>query len=301
MLKEFEINASTKILCVIGDPIAHSMSPLMHNSAIQDLKINYSYIAFHVKNDQLKKAIDGMRAFQIQGMNVTIPHKLSVIPFLDEIDPLANQIGAINTIKNVDGRLIGRNTDGEAAIQAISDAGITLKNKKVVIIGTGGAARAIAFYMAKETQEITLINRSQPSMQLLKENLEKYYSITIKSRLQSDPCNKALIADADILINTTPIGMIPKIEESPIPAEWMHNKLFVFDIVYNPMNTKLLQNAHQCGCATLGGLDMLINQGALAFEWWTSKKPNRQLMKQRVLEYIAQKNHKKEEIIHENQ
>jgi shikimate dehydrogenase len=254
-----------------------------------------------VKNDQLKKAIDGMRAFQIQGMNVTIPHKLAIMPFLDEIDPLAKQIGAINTIKNMDGRLIGRNTDGEAAIQAILEAGITLKNKKVVIIGTGGAARAIAFYMAKETEYITLINRSQPSMQKLKENLEKYYAFPIKTSLQNDPCNKGIMAEADILINTTPIGMIPKIEESPILAEYLHHKLFVFDIVYNPMNTKLLQQARECGCKTLGGLDMLINQGALAFEWWTGKKPNRQLMKQRVMEYIAQKNQQKEEIIHENQ
>ena len=279
------LTSKTKILCIIGNPIEHSMSVTMHNAAIQKLGLDYLYVAFKVLQDDLLNAINGIKSLNIKGASVTIPHKISVMKYLDKIEPMAKKIGAINTIKNENGILIGRNTDGEGFLNSIIESGYNLKNKKIVLFGAGGAARACAFYLAKEVAGITIINRSNKKMNDLISKLKFYYEIPIKGIDLSKSENiKKEIEDSDILVNTTPVGMHPDVNESSVKQSWLHPNLFVVDIIYSPIQTKLLQEASSIGCNVLSGVDMLVNQGIVAFKWWTGVSPDKKLMKNVVLD-----------------
>ncbi|MFW9873810.1 MAG: shikimate dehydrogenase [Candidatus Thorarchaeota archaeon] len=289
MIRKDLINPYTKVLCVIGFPIEHSMSPIMHNAAINELNLNYIYLAFNIHPKNLKFAVKGFRTFNIKGINVTIPFKQKIIGYLDEIEPLAQKIGAINAIKNDNGYLIGKNIDGEGAMKAISDAGYSISGKDILLLGAGGAGRALAFIIAKDANRIVIANRTEKKAIKLANDIKKYYNINVKGKNNSLDVLKAESKKADILINTTPIGMHPNIEESPIPSKFLHDGLIVFDIVYNPLETKLMKEAAEIGCKVLGGLDMLVNQGVLAFEWWTGKTPNSQLMKSKIIKYLRLK------------
>ena len=281
------LTSKTKIICIIGNPIEHSMSVAMHNAAIQKLGIDYIYIAFNVFPKDLPNAINGFRSLNIKGASVTIPHKISVMKYLDKIEPMAKNIGAINTIKNENGILIGRNTDGEGFLKSIKESGYNLKNKKIVLFGAGGAARACAFYLAKEVGEITIINRSNNRSNDLISKLEANYEISIKSiNLSKSEDIRKEIEDSDMLVNTTPVGMYPNINESLIKQSWLHPNLFVVDIIYSPIQTKLLQQASSIGCKVLSGVDMLVNQGIIAFKWWTGFSPDKKLMKKVVLDEL---------------
>jgi shikimate dehydrogenase len=280
------INSETKILCVIGHPIKHSMSPIMHNVALQDLGLNYVYLAFDIKTDELKNAINGIKTLDIKGINVTIPHKETIIQHLDEIDSLAEKIGAINAIKNEKGKLIGKNTDVFGAQSALKDSGFKLKNKKVMIIGAGGAAKAISYSLGEEIDKLLILNRTKSRAIKLAEELVEKGNLPVVGTDLTENILKKEIGTIDLLINTTPVGMFPNIEKSPIPKKLIHEGIFVFDIIYNPLETKLIKDAKERGCKTLGGLDMLVNQGALAFEWWTAKVPNKKLMKEKVKEFM---------------
>lgn len=292
--KFLRLTAKSQILAVIGDPIEHSMSPTMHNAALNALDLDYVYIAFHVKPDQLKTACDGFRALNIQGINVTIPHKVNIMPFLDEIDPIAQGIGAINTIKNENGRLIARNTDGEGMLKALNEAGFNPSSKKIFIIGAGGAARAISFMLGTKAKEIVLTDIYLEVAEKLKKNLTDFFSKpSLKEKLGYTPTPKFRtvpytkielqkeIHNSQLLINASPIGMHPD-HNNKSPLDGMEvilpKGLFVFDCVYNPFETKLLKEAKQQGCNTLEGIYMLVNQGAIAFEWWTGKQPDTKLM-----------------------
>jgi len=286
MLKKPYITARTNVLCVIGHPIEHSMSPIMHNAALKDLSLDYVYIAFNIPPNDLKKAVLGFKMFNIKGINVTIPFKENIIPYLDEIDPLAEKIGAVNTIKNEGKILIGKNTDASGAKKALLDAGCEITGKKALILGAGGAAKAVSFAISEELDAVYIANRTEKRAIKLAKDLTNKTTIKAVGKNMSNNTLKNLVNDVDILINTTPLGMYPDIEKSPISEEMLHNNLFVFDIVYNPLETRLLREARKIGCKTLGGLDMFVNQGALAFEWWTGKKPNLNLMKEKVVEYL---------------
>ena len=278
------LTSKTKTLCIIGNPIEHSMSVTMHNAAIQNLGIDYLYVAFNVFPIDLPNAINGFRSLNIKGASVTIPHKISAMKYLDKIEPMAKNIGAINTIKNEDGILIGRNTDGEGFLKSIKESGYNLKNKKIVLFGAGGAARACAFYLAKEVNKITIINRSNTGMNDLISKLKANYKISIKGiNLSKSEDIKKEIKESDMIVNTTPVGMYPNVNESPVKQSWMHPNLFVVDIIYSPIQTKLLQEASSIGCNVLSGVNMLVNQGIIAFEWWTGVSPDKKLMKQVVL------------------
>ena len=278
------LTSKTKTLCIIGNPIEHSMSVTMHNAAIQNLGIDYLYVAFNVFPIDLPNAINGFRSLNIKGASVTIPHKISAMKYLDKIEPMAKNIGAINTIKNDNGILIGRNTDGEGFLKSIKESGYNLKNKKIVLFGAGGAARACAFYLAKEVNKITIINRSNTGMNDLISKLKANYKISIKGiNLSKSEDIKKEIKESDMIVNTTPVGMYPNVNESPVKQSWMHPNLFVVDIIYSPIQTKLLQEASSIGCNVLSGVDMLVNQGIIAFEWWTGVSPDKKLMKQVVL------------------
>jgi len=289
MLKKPYITARTNVLCVIGHPIEHSMSPIMHNAALKDLSLDYVYVAFNIPPNDLKKAVLGFKMFSIKGINVTIPHKENIIPYLDEIDPLAEKIGAVNTIKNEGKYLIGKNTDASGAKKALLDAGCEIAGKKALILGAGGAAKAVSFAISEDLDAVYIANRTEKRAIKLAKDLTNKTTIKAVGKNMSINTLKNLVNDVDILINTTPLGMYPDIDGSPISEEILHSNLFVFDIVYNPLETRLLKEARKIGCKTLGGLDMFVNQGALAFEWWTGKKPSLNLMKEKVVEFLGKK------------
>ncbi len=283
------ISGHTRVLCVIGYPIEHSMSPIMHNAVIRELKLNYIYLAFKVSPNNLNLAVKGFRAFNIKGINVTLPFKQKIMNYLDDIDPIAQKIGAVNAIKNDNGNLSGRNTDAEAAKNALINAGYTTSGKNLLILGAGGAARALTYILAEDINKIIIANRTEKRAIKLAKELKKNFSIKVEGKRNSISVLKEESKKADILINTTPVGMYPSVEKSPIPAEFLHKDLIVYDIVYNPLETKLMKDATKIGCNTIGGLDMLVNQGALAFEWWTNKKPNIDLMKNKIIEFLGMK------------
>lgn len=293
-----KISAKTSILAVIGDPIAHSMSPTMHNAAIKALGIDYVYVAFHVHGNDLKLACDGFRALNIKGINVTIPHKVNIMKFLDEIDPIAKGIGAVNTIKNENGRLIGKNTDAEGALKSLVDAGFNPNDKKCLILGCGGAARAIAFILSFHAKEIVLTDIYPNIAQNLQNNLTDFCKDPKNDEIfkkQTRPVIKVIsflkedlskeISDSDLIINASPVGMEPNSNRSPLDGFdlALSSHTFVFDCVYNPLVTKFLKDAKLLGCKTLEGIHMLVNQGAIAFEWWTGMKPDVQIMKEAAI------------------
>ncbi len=287
MLEKKIFTGQTKTFCLIGNPVEHSMSPTMWNPALENLGLDYVYVAFNVISDNLEKAIDGMRALGIEGMNVTIPHKEAVIKYLDEIEELSLKIGAINTIKNEDGYLIGRNTDADGAKKSLIDAGCDISGKKILILGAGGVSRALCFVLAEESEEIILLDIVEERAKLLANEVKDKIGGNVSGKISTKEIISKEIKSVDILINATPIGMYPNIQNIPISKELLHNDLFVFDVVYNPLNTRLMKEAAELGCKTLGGLDMLVNQGALAFKWWTGKKPNANLMKKKIIEFLG--------------
>jgi shikimate dehydrogenase len=262
------------------------MSPVMHNAALQDLRLNYVYLAFDIKPDDLKNAVNSIKTLDIKGINVTIPYKEKIVQYLDEVDSLGYKIGAINAIKNLNGRLIGKNTDAIGAKSALKDSGFSIKDKIVMIIGAGGAAKAICYSLGEEIDRLLILNRTKSRAINLAKDLTERININVVGKELNKEIIEKEIKNNDLLINTTPIGMYPNIEESPIPKEFIHKELFVFDIIYNPLETQLIKEAKEIGCKTLSGLDMLVNQGALAFEWWTAKAPNKKLMKEKVKEFM---------------
>lgn len=284
------ITSHTKILGVIGHPIEHSLSPIMHNALLKDLDLDYVYLAFNVYPKQLKKAVLGFKALEVRGFNVTMPYKDRIFAYMDDIDPITKIIGAINTVKNENGMLIGRNTDAKAAKKALLDAGFKLDGKKILVLGAGGAARGICYAIGKYAREIVVANRSINRAKSLAKFYNKHFKITIKGINFTKNILKNEIETSDILINATPVGMYPKVNQSPILMEHLHNRLNVFDLVYNPIETQFIKDAKAIGCKTLGGVDMLVNQGALSFEWWTNKKPNLKLMKNVVIEKLMMDN-----------
>ncbi|MHA2010299.1 MAG: shikimate dehydrogenase, partial [Promethearchaeota archaeon] len=277
----------TKIFCVIGHPIEHSMSPIMWNPALQELGLDFVYLAFDIHPKDLGKAIEGIRVLGIRGINVTLPHKETVIKHLDEIDPIALKIGAINTIKNEEGILKARNTDASGAKKALLDVGCEISGKNLFFLGSGGVARSLAYVLVEDANHIVLTDLVEERAITVAKEINENMMADVEGKISNqDNINEGL-KNADILINATPIGMYPKIEDTPIKKDLLHEDLFVFDVVYNPLETRLMKEAAEIGCQTLGGLDMLVNQGILAFEWWTKQKPNRSLMKKKIIKFLG--------------
>jgi shikimate dehydrogenase len=282
-----EINGNTQLIVLIGNPVEHSMSPKMHNAAFRKLGLNYVYIAVRVDNNKVKEAIEGIRAFNIKGANVTVPHKINVMQFLDEIDPVAQNIGAINTILNKDGYLYGTNTDGIGAVRSFEEEGVALDDKKIVMIGAGGVARPISYNFAPKAKDFVLFDIAESTVQ----NLVRELNNKIKSHVRgykSEPTKIAKeLQDADIFINATPIGMHPKENECIISKNSLRKDLTVFDVVYNPLETKLIKESKAIGAKAISGVMMLVYQGVAAFELWTGQKAPVPLMKQMVLEGLG--------------
>ncbi|TYS59192.1 shikimate dehydrogenase [Sutcliffiella horikoshii] len=270
---------------VIGSPIAHSMSPLIHNDAFLQKGVDAYYHAFHVDPEELETAVAGMRALGVNGFNVTIPHKEAIIPLLDRVEDAALQIGAVNTVVNRNGELIGYNTDGRGFVEALKEV-VKLKDKHVLIIGAGGAARAIFYTLAlEEGVQIDICNRTVSKAEdLIKEfSLERIArSITVDQAARE-------IKRYDVVVQTTSVGMHPKINDIPLPLKSIKHHAVFSDIIYNPIETKLLQEAKSIGAITQNGIHMFAYQAALAFEIWTGKFPDTVRMKKLVEEHLGGK------------
>ena len=280
------ISAKTKVCGVIGDPVEHTMSPVMHNAAFKKLGMDYRYLPFRVSKEELGRTIADMRVLNIRGLNVTIPHKVAVIPFLDKLDPLAEEIDAVNTIVNDDGVLTGYNTDATGFLQALLDNGVEPEGKRVVILGAGGASRAISFILAEKGARLVILNRRLNRAKELARSISRSSKDIAARKLDEANLAKAL-EGAEVLVNATSVGMSPGTGETPLPARLLKPGLVVFDIVYNPVRTRLLREAEAAGARTISGIDMLVWQGALAFEKWTGRQAPLELMKKEVIKALG--------------
>lgn len=280
------ITGKTKVVGVIGHPIEHSMSPPMHNNAFKELNMDYVYVAFHVLPENIEKLIESCKTLDIKGLNVTIPHKTSVIPLLDEIDPTAKKIGAVNTIQFKNGIAKGFNTDGIGAIKSIQEY-TTLEGKNVLIIGAGGASKAISFTLINENiNSLVIANRSKENACNLIENIRMQCDFEEISYVDIKDASE-LIDDVDIIINTTPIGMYPKHEvEPPIKTDKINEKHIVMDVIYNPLETALLKEARLNGATTINGTSMLINQGLESFKIFTGSKASYKSFEEALMEQL---------------
>lgn len=278
------INAKTELCALIGDPVGHSLSPAIHNAAFQRCGLNLVYLAFCVKN--VEQAIGGVRGLGIRGLSVTIPHKVAVMPFLDGLDSSAEHIGAVNTIV-VDEKkqLIGYNTDGVGALKALEASGTKLQGARVLLIGSGGAARAIAFTLALQGNiaSLTIAGVEMDQLERLATDVASRSNISIQGIRGDEAHYQAELAQTDILINASPLGMSPRVDATPVPSQLLHTGLTVFDIVYNPLKTRLLQEAEALGCKVVPGVEMFVQQAVAQFELWTRTSAPVELMRQVVL------------------
>ncbi|MEI5905764.1 shikimate dehydrogenase [Bacillus spongiae] len=271
-----------RLFGVIGDPIAHSMSPLMHNAIISAHHLKGYYHPFHIKRKDLEVAIKGMKALGVEGFNVTIPHKESILPLLDKVDPLAKAIGAVNTVVREGDSLIGYNTDGDGFISSLEKT--VCNEDSVLVVGAGGAAKAIVYSLAnKGIAHIDITNRT---VEKAEEMLQKC-PFPLKGKALSLEIAEKHLNRYDVIIQTTSIGMHPYIEESPMEVRQLKKSAFIVDIIYNPSETKFLQEARKQGAQVQNGLGMFVHQGALAFEKWTGIQPNTMKMKQVVLNQLG--------------
>ncbi|MDE0406023.1 MAG: shikimate dehydrogenase [Nitrospira sp.] len=279
-----EINTDTQLCGVLGHPVKHSLSPAIHNAAFQHLGLNYVYLAFPVED--VPHAIHGIRALgNLKGFSVTIPHKVSVMAHLDTIEPTARHIGAVNTIVKDEQTLSGYNTDASGALLALQHASVALDGKHVVMIGSGGAARAIAFGLALETpiNKLTILGVEEDERQTLARNLHEGTTLHVEDHpLNADTLEPAL-DQAQVLIHCTPVGMDPHVDQTCVPQQFFHPDLTVMDIVYNPLETRLLKEARNAGSPTIRGLEMFLHQAVAQFELWTGQPAPVPVMRQ-VLE-----------------
>jgi shikimate dehydrogenase len=274
------IDASTQVFAVMGNPVSHSLSPMMFNRAFSETGYNGVYVAFQVK--AIGDGMAAMRSLGIKGASITIPHKVSIRGFLDEIDPMAESIDAVNTVINHKGRLKGYNSDCLGAVKALEEF-MHLEGKQVAIIGAGGAARAIGFGVKSSGSKLTIINRTVSNGEKLASALEAEFIPS--SELRSLPF--------DMLIQTTSVGMTPHIHQSPVPDALLTPGLLVMDIVYAPLKTRFLKDAEKAGCPTINGFSMFIHQAAFQFELWTQNPAPLAVMKQTLMDHLnnPRKNH----------
>ena len=269
------VDVNTKLTGLLGNPLGHSFSPVMHNRAFELLGLNFFYMPIEVTPENLKDVACGISKMNFAGYNVTIPHKIRIMEHLDGIDELARSIGAVNTVTIKDGVTTGHNTDGEGFIRSLeTETGTSVKGKTLLVLGTGGAARAVAMALAfKGAERIIICNRTEQKARDLSRDINE------KVR----PCSEVIpmapweiknaARQADVVINTTSVGMHPEEDRMPLDGEAIPEGIVVCDIIYNPDKTKLLRVAESKGCKIVSGLGMLVYQGAEAFRLWTGTEP----------------------------
>lgn len=272
------ISGKTKLCVIIGDPVEHSLSPAMHNKAYEALGIDdqFVFVAARVKVEDVKSVAHAVRVMGIRGLTCTIPHKMEVMKYLDEVDPVAQKIGAVNTVVNDNGVLKGYNTDWLGTVIPLEKI-TSLKGKRVAIIGAGGAARAIVYGVLEKGAVATIYNRTlEKAEELAKETGAKASGLDLLQEVKS----------ADIIINATSVGMEPNIDETPVPAEFLSSHQIVFDAIYVPYETKLLKDAKTRGATIIHGIDMLLHQGTAQFEYYTNKKAPEDVMRTALIEHF---------------
>jgi len=271
------IDQHTALYGVIGNPVRHSLSPALHNAAFSATGLNAVYLAF--ETGDIEGCVRGIKALDIKGASVTIPFKTAVIPYLDKINPLARRIGAVNTILNDNGWLKGYNTDAIGAVKALEEK-IDLRGMTCLVIGSGGAARAIGFILKEMDVTISIANRSSGRGKELARSLGCPYI----------PLHKIGEIRADVLIQTTPVGMYPCVDQCPVPEQILVEGLVVMDIVYNPFETRLIRLAKARGCITINGISMFIHQAAEQLRLWTGIDPPVGVMSHAVKEALLKQN-----------
>ena len=280
------LSSKTQLCAVIGNPIGHSLSPAIHNAAFSALDLDFIYMAFPVED--VKGALAGMRAIEnFRGMSVTIPHKTEVMKYVDEIADVDRSIGSINTVIHENGKLVGVGTDGTGALKALVDNGVEVDGRNVLMLGAGGAARAISFTLARKTRlaELTILDVNEAMLQGLTADLAAGTDAVITSGAMTDL--PAAMERADIIINCTPVGMHPKVDASLVPPELFRPGQAVFDIVYTPLETKLLADARSRGLKVIQGVEMFINQAVLQFELFSGKPAPVEVMRRVVMERLT--------------
>lgn len=283
----YEITGNTRLTALLGSPVAHSISPQMHNEAFRQLGLDYVYLAFDVSPDTLEDAVKGLKAAGICGFNLTMPLKVHILPLIDELTPAARLAGAVNTVMVKDGRLIGHTTDGVGYMHSVSDAGYNIIGRKMTLLGSGGAATAICVQAALDgVASIDMFKRKNASWDKTMEFCTRTSSETgCQIRLLDFYDTELLaksISESAILTNATSLGMAPDIGASPIPVPAMlHQNLIVSDIIYNPRETLLMKQAQSQGCRCFNGLYMLLYQGAAAFTCWTGLKMPIEIIKRK--------------------
>ncbi len=274
------IDGKTEVICIIGDPVEHSFSPAMHNAAFESIGLNCCYLPFRVESGKLPGAINGIRALNIRGANVTVPHKQAVIPLLDSIDEEAEFIRAVNTVKNDNGILKGYNTDGRGFMESLREAEIETRDRRILVLGAGGASRAVCYYLSQTASELFIHNRNRSrGLDLINDLKSLGGNVSLAEDLD-------VASQADILINATSLGLGPD-DPLPIDPDLLSPGQTVCDLIY--WETPLLVAARTRGCRTLNGLGMLLHQGVLAFRIWTGITPPVDLMRKVLREEVERK------------
>jgi shikimate dehydrogenase len=271
---------ATILVGVFGDPVAHSVSPAMHNRAFEALGLDWCYLPFHVSPADLGVALRALPALGLRGVNLTIPHKEAALAHLDSVEETARLIGAVNTVVQEKGRLAGYNTDADGFLDTLEEAGFDPGGARAVLLGAGGSARAVAVALAgRDVAALTIIGRTPARGEAIAELVRRRCRGPVTAVAWTPAAVRQELAGADLVVNATPVGMYPRgAEPPPVPARWLPERVFVYDLVFNPPATRLVRAARRRGLRAMGGLRMLVCQGARAFRLWTGREPPRDLM-----------------------
>jgi len=282
------IGCSTQLCAVIGNPVGHSLSPAIHNAAFEALDLDFVYVACPVTD--VRGALAGMRALgNFRGMSVTVPHKIEVMKYVDEVAPVDRSIGSINTVIHEGDKLIGLSTDGPGALKALVDAGVQVAGRNVLMLGAGGAARAISFTLARNAgpAELCLLDIEEPVLRKLAADLEAGTEAVVRPVVSNRGSLAVAMQTAEIVIHCTPVGMHPNVDASLIPPELFRPGQVVFDVVYTPLETKLLGDAKARGLQTISGVEMFVNQAVLQFERFTGRDAPVEVMRKVVMDHLT--------------
>jgi len=285
------ISGSTTVCGIVGDPIQHTLSPAMQNAAFEHAGVDFVYVALRVPRGAAKSCADAMRALGLRGLNVTVPHKVDMVPYLDSVDRQAARIGAVNTIVNEGGQLCGYNTDAVGFAQGIEAHGIHVRGLDVVVLGAGGAARAVVFSLLDSGAHVTILNRDSDRAASLAGDAASLCGCCVAHAALDEGTLESHLPGAALLVNTTSVGMHPLENATPCPPRLLRPDMAVCDIVYNPRETVLLRDASACGAATVDGVEMLVRQGAKAFELWTGTPAPVELMRAVVTWELGRASH----------
>ncbi len=282
------INGATKLVGILGWPLSHTLSPYMHNAAFQSLGLNWAYVPLPTAPEQIKDAIGSLQTFNFMGANVTVPHKQAIMRYLDEIDSVARNIGAVNTIAIRHGKTFGYNTDCYGFLESLIEANFDPKGARCLILGAGGAARATVFSLAQAgAAAVAVYNRTVERAAFLVDDLQSEFG-SVEFSFGSLTSEDLRVADHhfDLIVNTTSVGMTPAVETNPWPKDIPLPNAVVCDLVYNPLETQFLQQAKAAGLKTIDGVGMLVHQGAKAFEIWTGQSPPTDVTRRVVLKQL---------------